>query len=42
VVFIEVAKIIDRRRNGMADELRMALSGLPRKAQMEEDADFPR
>jgi transposase-like protein len=42
VVFIEVAKTIDRRRNGMADELRMALSELLRKAQMEEDADFLR
>jgi hypothetical protein len=42
VVFIEIAKIIDRRRNGMADEYRMALTELLRKAQMEGDVDFLR
>ncbi len=42
VVFIEIAKIIDRRRDGMADEHRIALTELLRKAQMEEDTDFLR
>jgi putative transposase len=42
VVFIEIAKIIDRRQDGMADEYRMALKELLRKAQMEGDVDFLR
>jgi putative transposase len=40
VVFIEIANIIDRRRDGMADEYRMALTELLRKAQMDGDVDF--
>lgn len=42
MVFIEMDKIIDRRLNGMADEYRMALTDLLRKAQMEGDTDFLR
>jgi predicted ThiF/HesA family dinucleotide-utilizing enzyme len=37
VVFIEIAEIIERRLDGMADEYRMALMELLRKAQMEEE-----
>jgi len=40
VVFIEIAEIIERRLDGMADEYRMALTELLRKAQMEGDVDF--
>jgi len=34
VVFIEIGKIIEKEDHGMADEYRMALTGLLRKAQM--------
>jgi hypothetical protein len=40
VVFIEIANIIDRRRDGMADEYRMILTALLRKVQMDGDVVF--
>jgi len=37
-----VVFIIKKGDRGMADEYRMALTGLLRKAQMEGDVDFPK
>jgi transposase-like protein len=42
VFIIEIAKIVEKEDHGMADEYRMALTELPRKAQMEGDIDFLR
>jgi hypothetical protein len=42
VVFvIEIAKIVEKEDHGMADEYRMALTELLRKAQMEGGHRFP-
>ena len=42
MVFIGIDEITEEEDNTMADEYRMALEGLLRKAEMEGDADFLR